>query len=227
MGKIQELPALDRPREKALRYGINTLTDAELLAIAISSGYQGVNAREIANSLLEKCGGLQGLKDYPFNELTKFKGVKDKKALIVSVIYEIHRRLLIKDVEEVEADNSQIYQKYLSIFSKENQEHLALVITNRRNKITFEKTLYVGTENNLVFSYKEIWKQLILHDAKGFILVHNHPTNKAEPSDRDIVITAEIKLEANRIGIPLKDHLIIGDDGYYSIIKKQKTYISY
>ena len=228
MSTIQELPKLDRPREKAIRYGVNTLSDSELIAVIIGSGYQGANAREVANNILEKNNGLVGLSKCSQAELMSFKGVKVNKALLFATIFEIHNRLLVKEIEndEQEVDSEYLYRKYKPIFSRENQENLALVIIDRRNHITFEKIIYKGTENNVIFSYKEIWRELIIHNAYTFYLLHNHPTNEAKPSMRDRIFTEELFKEANKIKIPLKDHIIIGDDGYYSFKNDKKYNIS-
>lgn len=228
MATIQELPRLDRPREKGLRYGTDTLSDAELIAIIVGNGYHGENAREIANNLLEKNNGLIGLSKCSQNDLMNYKGIKHAKALLFSAIFEIHNRLLIKELEESEQeiDSEYLYKKYRPIFSRENQENLALVTVDRKNHITFEKIIYKGTENNVVFSYKEIWRELIIHKAYMFYLIHNHPSNEAKPSTRDKVFTDELFKESNRIKIPLKDHIIIGDDGYYSFKNDKKYNIS-
>lgn len=228
MSTIQELPKLDRPREKGLRYGVNSLSDAELIAIIVGKGYHGENAREVANKLLENNNGLIGLSKCSQSDLMNYKGIKHAKALLFSVIFEIHNRLLIKEIEEnEEAINSEyLYKKYKSIFSREKQENLALVILDRRSRITFEKIIYKGTENNVIFSYKEIWRELIIHNAYMFYLIHNHPSNEAKPSGRDKVFTKELFKESNRIKIPLQDHIIIGDDGYYSFKNDKKYNIS-
>ena len=99
MGTIQELPALERPREKGMQYGIDQLSDSELIAIIIGSGYHGANAREVANTLLEKYNGLVGLSRCPSQELTTFKGVKQIRALLISVVFELHRRIVAKENE--------------------------------------------------------------------------------------------------------------------------------
>ena len=100
------------------------------------------------------------------------------------------------------------------------------MIVNRTNHILFEKILYKGTENNVVYSYKDIWRELLVHQAHAFYLVHNHPNNKAEPSMKDIIFTEEISKEAMNIKVPLRDHIIIGDDGYYSFKNTKKYQIS-
>ncbi len=215
---IKELPTLDRPREKAIRYGLDSLSDVELLTLLISSGYRGSNALQLSNDLLNEFKGLKNLSEVPISELLKFKGIKEAKALNLKAMFELHNRLLRKEIEEKEdeATSEYLYNKYKSILSNSEQEHLYLVILNSRRKIIREKRLYIGTENNMVFSYKNIWSELIKNNGKYFYLIHNHPGKKCKPSKEDAIFTSELFLESNRMKIPMIDHLIIGNDGYHS-----------
>ena len=230
MGTIQELPILERPREKALRYGIDSLSDVELLALVIGMGYHGQNAYELATKLLSDFNGLVGLSNANITQLAKIKGIKNTKAILISSIFEIHKRLNIKVIENISSEvvnEEYLYKKYSPKLVNEKQEALYLVLVNRRKNIFKECLLYKGTEEDVVFSYKEIWRELFVNNAFGFYLIHNHPNNLANPSKRDVIFTSEIVKEARKINIPLLDHLIIGTDGYYSLLKNEKNTISY
>ena len=228
MGTIHDLPTLERPREKALRYGVESLSDGELLTLIISSGYHGENACDLANKLLSTYNGLDGLNYAPIYDMTKHKGIKSSKAIKIAAIFEIHKRLNVKKVEkEGEITNSDyLYQKYSPQLVDASQEVLILVLVNKRRNIIRELLLYKGTESDVVFSYKEMWRELFIHNAYGFYLIHNHPNNQANPSKKDVIFTGEIIRESNKIRIPMLDHLIIGDDGYYSFDKNKKISVS-
>ena len=228
MGTIQELPALERPREKALRYGVEGLSDAELLTIIVGSGYHGENASEVANKLLSTYHGLEGLSMATINDVCKNKGIKSTKAILLAAIFEIHKRLNIRKYEnDKEIINSDyLYKKYYTSLENTHQEVLILVLVNKRRNIVRESLLYKGTESDVIFSYKEIWRELFVYNAYGFYLIHNHPNNQANPSKKDIIFTSEIIKESKKIRIPMIDHLIIGDDGYYSFDKNKKITIS-
>ena len=228
MGTIHDLPTLERPREKALRYGIEALSDNELLALIIRSGYHGENASDLANKLISTYNGLEGLSVAPMHDVAKQKGIKSNKALLLAAIFEIHKRLNIKKVEkEGEITNSDyLYQKYSPQLVDACQEVLILVLVNKRRNIIRESLLYKGTESDVVFSYKEMWRELFIHNAYGFYLIHNHPNNQANPSKKDVIFTGEIIRESQKIRIPMLDHLIIGDDGYYSFDKNKKISVS-
>ena len=225
MGKIKELPKLDRPREKALRYGVNTLSDIELLTLLISSGYQGVNALEIATNLISEFNGLYNLSKAEIFELEKVKGIKDAKALNLSAIFELHKRLLTKEtenVENVEVNAEYLYNKYKATLKSNHQEHLILIILNQSRKVIHEKTLYVGTEKNMCYSYRDIWRELYNHHGQYFYLIHNHPGHSSSPSKEDIIFTSELVIQSERLKTPMIDHLIIGENGYYSFQNMKK-----
>ena len=225
MGKIQDLPPLERPREKATRYGIENLSDQELLTLLIGSGYKGNNAMEVANKLLANSNGFLGLSEYSYYSLTKEKGIKNSKALIISAVFEIHRRInkKIVEIQEDKITVKYLYNKYRALYYRKNQEILSLIILNAKRRIIFEKEMYSGSSENVIYSYKEIWRELYSHNGKYFYLIHNHPDGSSEPSSQDIVFTDELYRESKRQGIPLIDHLIIGENDYYSFQKSEKS----
>ena len=230
MGNIKSLPVLERPREKALRYGLESLSDVELLTLLISSGYKDVSALEIAATLLVENNGLLSLSKVPLSELKKNKGIKNAKALNLAAIFELHYRLSKKEEEsdESEVNADYLYSKYKDKLLSNNQENLVLVMLNSRMKIIHEKTMYVGTESKIIFSYKDIWRELLNQNARYFYLIHNHPTGIKEPSKNDIFFTSELFRESKRLNIPMVDHIIIGKDCYHSFtqVKKLKTLLS-
>lgn len=228
MGRINELPIYERPREKALRFGFDQLSDAELLAIIIGSGYHGESAKEVAENLITSYNGIVELSKTPLSSLKKIKGIKELKALEIATVFELHKRLSIKENEaELEAvDSDFLYKKYRHVLKNERQEVLALVLVNRKNSIIFERTLYRGTEDDVIFSYKEIWRELLIHQAKGFYLIHNHPSQDAIPSVKDKIFTDELFLQGEKMLTPMLDHIIIGENSYYSFKKMKICYIS-
>ena len=223
-GTIKDLPKLDRPREKAIRYGVDSLSEIELLAILISSGYKGVSALEIAATLLTKFNGLCNLSKAELNDIIKIKGLKRAKALNLLVAFSLSKKLLLKkeELDEEVVTSDYLYNKYKYQLLSNKQENLVLVMLNNARKIIHEKVMYIGTEDNIIFSYKDVWRELLNNHAKYFYLIHSHPGCNSEPSSKDKIFTSEIFLESNRINIPMIDHLIIGENGYYSFQKLKK-----
>lgn len=219
MGKIKDLPLLERPREKAIRYGIETLSDSELLAILLGSGYRGKNVTEVANALLVKSYGLSGVSNLSFYELKKIKGIKENKALMLASVFEIHKRLNKKqiDLENKEVNCDNLYYKYKDSLSSSFQELLILVIVDKNNRSLYESVLYKGNSSRISFSLKDLYRELLSHKGKGFYLIHNHPNGEKCPSNDDILLSKKIFEETKKMHIHFLDHIIIGDDGYTSI----------
>lgn len=228
MATIKELPSTDRPREKALRYGIETLSDVELIALLLNNGYQGNNVIEISTSLLHKYKGIVGLLTVPIKELKKNKGIKDVGALKIALICEFYRRInqKIYTIEKIKVDNTYLYNKYKSVFYLTNQEQLILIILNKQRRIIFETTLYKGSGDNFPFDYQDIYKEIVKYDGYSFYLIHNHPSGDCSPTKSDEIATFMISTEAKRNRRPLIDHLIIGDGCYYSFRKNEKITFS-
>ena len=229
MAVVKELPPLERPREKANRYGIESLSDIELLSIVLAKGYQGSNAIDISSTLLNKYGGLLNLSKVPLKELKKNKGIKNVKALILSAMFEIHYRLLMKSKnnESSVVTNDYLVEKYHPILSRCNQEILIVVLLNARHKIIFEKILYRGSKNMISVNFDDIHYLLASYEAKSYYIIHNHIDGDSSPSEQDIIATNNIILQSKKIHIKLIDHLIIGENDYYSFEKKKKTAFSY
>ena len=222
MGKIDDLPTLDKPREKAARFGIETLSDEELLALIINVGTVGHSSLDIARDVLNDCHTLTALYNKPYQYFHTFKGLKRVNALKLAATVEIAKRMNEKTrlvyEEKVEVNSESLYQRYALSLAGQNQENFVLVILNKNKQIIFEKVLYKGDEENVSVSAREIINLLVLHNGYYFYLIHNHPNNSLLPSDYDIEFTERINRRAEKIGVKLLDHLIIGQTGYYSFL---------
>jgi len=219
MSKIQDLPILERPREKALRYGISSLSDVELLAIILATGYQGENVTQVANNLLNSTCGLYGLSYTSLSDLMKCKGIKENKALILSSVFEIHNRLIKRESERDETiiNSEYLYNKYKNELNHYSQEVLILIIVDKKNSPIYETILYKGNDSNIMFSPKDIWRELLTHKGKGYYLIHNHPSGDHNPSKEDITLTADLLRESKKLKVNLLDHIVVGENGYTSI----------
>ena len=224
MSKIKDLPALERPREKALRYGVSSLSNYELIALIISSGCANSSAMDIAYAMLSDNNGLFSLVKKPFPDLLNYRGIGKDKALKISATFEIAKRFnsLQSDEKEVIDDPIQLFNKYLPILSFSNQEHVYLVILDKRKRVVHEVNLYKGTLDSVEVSTTQIIQQIMIHGGSYFYLIHNHPSGEVEPSEDDMIITTELINECKKVGICMLDHLIIGTDGYFSFGRSRK-----
>ena len=225
MGKIKDLAIIDKPREKAQRFGIESLKDEELLALIINSGTVGHSSLDIARDLLKESPYLSDLLNKPAQYFTSFKGLKTAKAIKLLAALEIARRINEKQrliyEETTEITNESLYQRYSLSLNRLTQEVLVIIILNKNKKIIFEKTLYQGDDHNLAVNSRDILRLLIANNGYYFYLIHNHPNDTSYPSELDIKFTKKIKEKAQRISAILLDHLIIYKGGYYSFLNEQ------
>lgn len=216
---IKDIPVEQRPREKAIRFGIEELSDAELLALIIGSGYRGKTAIDVANELLSSYfNSMYSLSNSNLASLEAHTGLKEAVALRLLATFEFHHRL-----------NSPIYQKQDSIKTSEevylryqylenyDQEVLILIMLDSKNRIKQEKLLYKGTFDSFEIDVRQILQEIILAKAKSFILIHNHPDEEDHASNEDILATQVIEKSAKNLGIKLIDHIIVYRGGFYSI----------
>jgi len=226
MNNLKEMPLVDRPREKALRFGIKSLTEAELLAIIIGVGSKENNVISLANELLSDSMTLFNMAQMPYQYFLKFNGISKAKSLQLTACFEIARRyykhehLLKEENKEVTSYTlfKRFYQKVVGL----EKEILILVVLNRKGKIIYETTLYKGTEFAIPLSPNEILKMVLIHNGHSFYLIHNHPNDSLRPSEEDLLFTEEVINQARKLKFILRDHIIIGQSGYYSYKEKQK-----
>ena len=220
MGKIDDLPTLDKPREKAARFGIETLSDEDLLALIINVGTVGHSSLDIARDVLNDCHSLTALYNKPYQYFHTFKGLKRVNALKLAATIEIAKRMNEKTrlvyEEKAEVNSESLYQRYALSLVGQIQENFVLVILNKNKQIIFEKILYKGDEENVSISAREIINLLVLHNGYYFYLIHNHPNDSLLPSESDINFTNKLKEKVKHLNIHLIDHLIISQSGYYS-----------
>lgn len=224
MGNINELPILERPRERAYRYGIDKLSNVELLAILIGSGYKENSALDISYNLLNKYHGLSSLFRAPYQEFLKVKGLKKAKAIKIAAAVELGKRCQILDKEAQQKDNDSeaIFQRVFPKIAHLEREVFILIILNRNKQIIYEETMYKGIEDNVPISIKDVLCTLLVNKGKYFYLIHNHPDDILAPSNADLEITQKMIVETRKLRITMLDHIIVGPSGYYSFLKSSR-----
>ena len=225
MSKIEDLPTLDKPREKAARFGIETLSDEELLALIINNGTVGHSSIDIARDVLNEAHTLSALYNKPYQYFHTFKGLKKVNALRLAATIEIAKRMNEKTrlvyEEKVEVTSDSLYQRYSLSLAGQTQENCVLIILNKNKQIINEKVLYHGDDNNIIINYRDILRLLMIHNGYYFYLIHNHPNNSFLPSEADIAFTKKIAEKAKLVNAKLLDHIIISKGGYYSFLHAQ------
>jgi DNA repair protein RadC len=209
----------DRPREKLISKGRQALSDAELLAILLASGSKEETAVQLAQRMLNQNGNsINNLAKLQLNDLKKFKGVGEAKAVTIAAALEIGRRRTDEQSDDkVQITSSKIaYQLFNALLSDLPHEEFWILFLNRNNRVIQKSCISKGGVSGTVVDVRLILKPAIECLASGIILGHNHPSGNLKPSQEDIQLTQKVKQAAKLIDISLMDHLIIGDQNYYS-----------
>ncbi len=216
--KIKDWPEGERPREKLLNHGPESLSDAELLAIFIGSGTRNVTALDLAKRMLIDHGEIKGLSSKNAMEISKMKGIGKARSARILAAFEVGRRLNQNDfgAKDKITCPEDIFRYYAPRLQHMEKEIFTLLLLNGNNRIKQEIQLTIGTLTASLVHPREVFKSAIDCLAAGIILMHNHPSGEPEPSSEDKNVTKQL-LEASRIiGIPILDHIIIADQKYYS-----------
>ena len=208
------------PREKALAYGFESLSNNELVSLIIKSAYREKNVYDLTDEILEKAGGFNNLFSLSYDELVSIKGIKKAKALEILAILEVSKRLARVDtVSENRTLNPLILVDYLRFnLGFSDQEEFFVVFLGAGGKILKAATMFKGTGDRAVIGIDDILRNALLCKAKSLVVAHNHPSGNCSPSNEDIEITRRISEGARLIGIMLLDHIIISSTSYYSFI---------
>lgn len=221
---IKTLPPECRPDERLEMYGAEALSDAELLAVIIRTGFQGTNSVRLAESILGYTGeeGLAGLCHVSIEELLEVRGVGKVKAFQIKALAELTRRISKQSAKKrFIVDNPQtVADYYMEDLRHRDTECVLLLSLNGKGALLGEKVLSIGTVNKSIASPREIFLEAFKQKAVSILMLHNHPSGDATPSRQDIELTGKIKQSGELLGITLVDHIIIGDNTYVSLKEK-------
>jgi DNA repair protein RadC len=216
---LKELPVTERPREKLIQQGEQTLSDAELLAILMGSGTQKESALQVAQRMLKEAGDLKALSGLTVTELRKrFHGIGPARAAQVKAALELSRRYSkqLKEERPRFSNSHAVFHHFHERFRGKRQEELWVAVVDMKNRLVHESEVTRGTLNGSLVHPREIYHRAISNAGAGVILVHNHPSGDPSPSPEDRRVTLQILEAGNLLGIPLLDHIIIGNESHYS-----------
>lgn len=217
--RIADLPQHLKPREKLQIKGIGGLKDTELLAILLRSGYQGKSALDIAERLLNRYS-LAQLLILPHQTLCKLKGLGTSRAAMLLAVKGICDRLTVTQ----DFGNLNKPEDVLSLvqyLKSKKQEHLVAIYLDARGQLISQETITIGILNTSLIHAREVFAPAITLRAANLILVHNHPSGNPHPSTDDLDVTEKLTEVGELLDIPLIDHLIIAQDGWFSF-RQQK-----
>lgn len=220
---IKQMPENERPREKLLKYGVMSLSNAELLAIILSIGTREMSAIDLANNIINSSAeGLRSLTNTTIEELCQIKGVGLAKSSQIIASIELGKRIALTskvDKFKIKSPDDVSYlvmeeMRYLK------REHFNIILLNTKNEVIAIENISIGSINASIVHPREVFVKAIKRTSSSIILVHNHPSGDPQPSREDISVTKRLVEVGKLIGIEVLDHVIIGDNVYISLKEK-------
>ncbi|AUS10391.1 hypothetical protein C1X05_05995 [Laceyella sacchari] len=219
---LRDVPEEERPRERMIRLGPNYVSNAELIALLLRTGSTGESVMTLAQRVLNKGGGLKGLTRLSLQELMGIHGIGPAKAIQLMAGIELGQRISRMMPEDRHAirspDDAACYVMDELRFLQ--QEHFICLYLNTKYRVIDKKCIFKGSLNTSVVHPREIFHEAIRCSAAAIICVHNHPSGDPTPSTEDLLVTERLVEVGKLLGIDVVDHLIIGDQTYFSMKEK-------
>ena len=211
---IKEMSIEQRPRERLERFGVDVLSEAELLAIVLNTGTKSENVIDMSHRLI-KTYGVDKLSNCSLKELQAIKGIGRAKACKLLACFELNKRKFQNSGIFIKTPNN-VFDYLSPKMSPLTKEHFVVLHLNSKNMVLKEEVVSIGTLNSALIHPREIFKSAIKESANSIILVHNHPSGDATPSPEDYEITSKLVEAGKLVDINVLDHVVIGKDDFRS-----------
>lgn len=222
MYKLKEIPKEERPRERLINYGKESLSNEELLAIILKTGTKNISVKELASKILVKIGDIKNFSSMNYQMLRSIPGIGTAKACSLLAVIELSKRISrsYETLNNVSIKSTEIaFEYFKNIFEDKKQEYFYCIYLDNKKKVIETKLLFMGTLNQSIVHPREVFKEAYLLSASSIICIHNHPSGNVQPSREDIELTKRLSSIGMLMGIKLVDHLIIGSDEYFSFLE--------
>ena len=213
--KIKDLPKVDRPSEKLQTYGVEKLSDKELMAIILRTGIKGCNVVELSKKVLQTILKI-GINEITIENLLEIKGLGKTKAGQIIASIEIGRRLLNNKKSELIFSPKDVWEK-MEDLRDSKKEHFVVFYLDTRNQIIKREIISIGTLNASLIHPREVFEPAIRHSTAQIIIAHNHPSGIIDPSDEDKEVTIRLEEAGKLLGIEIIDHIIVTRTAYHSL----------
>ncbi len=218
--KIKNLPKEEKPREKLINSGPESLKNYELLAIILGKGNKKENVFEISKRVIEEYGSGTAASETGVKKITGLFSIGTVQSCQIVACFELGRRFFGKSRKEIYIRSPKDAYEYLADMGKLTKEHFRGLYLDVKNKLLHNENIFIGTLSSTLIHPREIFQPAIKHSAAGIILAHNHPSGDPEPSEDDIKITRKILDASKVLEINILDHIIIGDAEFISLKEK-------
>ena len=219
---IHQMPREERPRERLVRHGSESLSTSELIALILGSGSKTKSVLELAQEIVVKFGTLQQLAEATLTEMLEIKGVGLAKALQLKAALSLGLRASKQAVQVKYRIEHPMHAYHLikDEIEFEKREHFMVILQDVKGYVICHEVVSIGTLSQTIVHPREVFYPAVRHKAASIIVAHNHPSGDPTPSLQDIELTKSLLEASQMIGIPLHDHLIIGHQRYISLRQK-------
>lgn len=219
---IREMPLEERPRERFLKYPVETISNHELIAIILRTGSRQESVIELSKRVLYKYENLKELSNTTIRDLMTIRGIGSSKAIELLAAFELGKRTIKESFpSQIKLHSPESIYLYLKdSLEMKTQEHFIALYLNTKGELVKKETLFIGSLNSSLIHPRELFKHAVLNSAASIIISHNHPSGDPTPSKQDIEITKLLHKNSIMMDIELLDHIIIGRDRYYSFKEK-------
>lgn len=219
---VRDIPLEERPRERMLHYGSQHLSNVELLAILLRTGSANESVVVLAQRIMSQLETIQNLYDVTIEELTNIKGIGPAKAIQIKAAIELGIRIAKHAPMERKTIHSpnDVANFVMEDMKYLKQEHFVVLLLDTKNHVMAKETISIGTLNSSLVHPREVFKPAIKKSVSAIILIHNHPSGDPTPSREDIEVTKRLIKAGEILGIDVLDHLVIGENRYFSLKDK-------
>lgn len=222
---IKEMAEFEKPRERLINYGKENLSNEEIIAIVLRTGTKEISSKLLASKILSKFKNITELRNANISNLTTIKGMGKIKSIELIAAIELGKRVYetVPNIYKKYENVNKIYEGFKDLIKDEKQENFyALYFDTKQNLIDY-KLLFKGTLNITTVHPRDIFKEAFLLNAASFVVIHNHPSGDPLPSKPDVDLTNQINTISKIMGINFLDHIIIGQDKYFSFYEESRN----
>ncbi len=213
---IKEMPDMEKPRERFISNGVDSLSNVELISIVLRTGTKNKSVKELSIDILNEVS-LHELANINYVSLSNIKGMGKVKAITLLSAIELGKRVYSKkDLIYKISNNVDLYNLVKDDMVNKLQEMFMVVFLDNKSYLIDKKIIFLGTVNYSMVIPRDIFREAVKYNATSILLVHNHPGGSCNPSNEDVELTKKLIYLGDMLEIPVMEHIIIGNGGYYS-----------